>query len=84
MADSEEDDRKDTRWLSYDELTRVRGIDRESAIRLVRRKQWAKRAGNDGSIRVAIPQDVLLDAQTGRPGTCCRTLSRTYRGTCPL
>jgi hypothetical protein len=33
----------------------MRGIDRASAIRMVRRKQWPKQDANDGTTRVAVP-----------------------------
>jgi hypothetical protein len=49
------DSEPDARWLSYDEIADMRGIDRASAIRMVRRKQWPKQDGNDGTTRVAVP-----------------------------
>ncbi len=48
-------DAGDARWLSYDEIAALRGIDRASAIRMVRRKHWAKQDANDGTTRVAVP-----------------------------
>ncbi len=48
-------DAGDARWLSYDEIAALRGIDRASAIRMVRRKHWAKQDANDGTTRVASP-----------------------------
>lgn len=50
-----------TRWLSYDEIASLRGIDRESAVRWARRKRWPRRDANDGTVRLAVPQDVLQD-----------------------
>jgi hypothetical protein len=47
------------RWLSYDELAEIRGIDRASAIRMVRRKRWPKQESNDGTTRVAVPASVI-------------------------
>src|SRR3954465_1861149 len=55
------EDAKDTRWMSYGEIAQLRGTDTESAIRLVRRRKWPKRQANDGTVRVAIPADVLRD-----------------------
>jgi hypothetical protein len=49
------DNEPDARWLSYDEIADMRGIDRASAIRMVRRKHWPKRDSNDGTTRVAVP-----------------------------
>lgn len=60
--DRREDSRRDSRWLSYDELAEASGIKRESVIRLVRRKRWPKREGNrPGEIRIAVPADILAD-----------------------
>src|SRR3954452_5841002 len=63
MAD---DERADTRWLSYEELAAARGIDVESARRIARLKKWPRRKGNEGGIRVAVPADILADGQTTR------------------
>jgi chromosome segregation ATPase len=49
------DNEQNVRWLSYDEIADMRGIDRASAIRMVRRKHWQKRDANDGTTRVAVP-----------------------------
>jgi hypothetical protein len=59
--DNAEGNREDGRWLSYTELARVRGISKESAIRLVRRERWRKLPGNDagGTVRVLVPEDWL-------------------------
>lgn len=53
----------DDRWLSYDEISRIRGIGRESAVKLVRRKRWPRRPGNDGTARALIPVDWLTPAK---------------------
>ena len=50
---------ENVRWLSYDELADVFGIARESSRRLVIRKHWARRQGNDGKARVAVPIDAI-------------------------
>jgi hypothetical protein len=36
------------RWVTYDELAKVRGIERIGAVRLVQRKRWRRQRGNDG------------------------------------
>jgi hypothetical protein len=51
------------RWLTYSELGRVRGIGRESAVKLAQRKRWRRVPGNDGEARVAVPQDWLAPAK---------------------
>lgn len=48
-------DTGNARWLSYDEIADMRGIDRASAIRMARRKHWARQEANDGTTRVAVP-----------------------------
>ena len=51
------DDREgaDVRWVSYDELASIRGIDKTSAFRMAHRRRWPKRKGNDGTVRLAVP-----------------------------
>jgi len=65
------DSRGDTRWLSYDDLAEISGIKRASVTRMVRRKKWAKRSGNEpGSVRVEVPTDTierLLSRKRARP-----------------
>jgi hypothetical protein len=61
----------DTRWLSYDDLAEIAGIKRESVTRMVRRKKWPKRTGNEpGSVRVAVPLgaiEAMQARQRARP-----------------
>jgi hypothetical protein len=45
----------DVRWLSYGELAEARGISKASAQRLVMRRRWPRRRGNDQTVRVAVP-----------------------------
>lgn len=47
----------DTKRLTYAELGRLRGISRESAERLARRRKWPRVPGNDGVVRVDVPAD---------------------------
>jgi len=46
-------------WLTYDELADRFGIERESARQQVKRKRWARRPGNDGKVRIGVPEEVL-------------------------
>lgn len=46
-------------WLTYDELAERLGIERESARQHVKRKRWARRPGNDGKVRIGVPDEVL-------------------------
>ncbi|MBL6082080.1 hypothetical protein JMJ56_29315 [Belnapia sp. T18] len=63
MTDSNSD-AANVRWLSYDEIADMRGIDRASAIRMVRRKRWPKQDGNDGTTRVAVPGQFFRTKRT--------------------
>lgn len=48
-----------TVWLTYDELAERLGIERESARQHVKRKHWARQKGNDGKVRIGVPEEVL-------------------------
>ena len=49
------------RWLSYGELAEARRISKASATRLAFRRRWARRIGNDGTARVAVPVEELAE-----------------------
>jgi hypothetical protein len=65
------------RWLSFPELAEARGISIVSAGRLVRRRKWERRPGNDGTVRILVPagedtrsdgrSDSRPDSRSGRP-----------------
>lgn len=59
MADDRSDDTNEamggTRWVSYAELAKLRGITKASATRLAMRRAWDRQPGNDGLARVAVP-----------------------------
>lgn len=48
-----------TRWLTYDALAAALGINPDSARRLVARRRWPKKPGNDGRALIAVPADRL-------------------------
>jgi hypothetical protein len=52
----------DGRWMSYGELARIRGIDRQSAVKLVRRQRWRRQPGNQGEVLVLVPSEALTRA----------------------
>jgi len=54
----------DVTWMSYAELGRLRGISAASAKRLSSRRRWSKRAGNDGTTRVAVPVTEAVARET--------------------
>ena len=43
------------RWLDYDQLAKLRRIDRPSAIKLATRHRWQRRRGNAGLVQVFVP-----------------------------
>lgn len=47
--------------MTYDELAAALGIAPDSARRLVARKKWSRRPGNDGKARISVPADALPD-----------------------
>jgi hypothetical protein len=59
----------DVTWMSYAELGRSRGISPASAKRLSNRRRWPKRAGNDGTTRVAVPATEAVVRETDAGGT---------------
>lgn len=48
-----------TRWLTYDGLAEALGINPDSARRLVARRRWPKKPGNDGRALIAVPLERL-------------------------
>jgi hypothetical protein len=50
---------QDGRWMTYGELARARSIDRQSAVKLVRRQHWRRQPGNDGEVRIFVPSEGL-------------------------
>jgi DNA repair exonuclease SbcCD ATPase subunit len=48
----------DTVWLTYKELAAALEVKVESARRLVQRKRWPRRPGNDGEARIGVPGDI--------------------------
>jgi hypothetical protein len=58
------DEGADIKWMTYGELSQVRGISVASARGLVYRRRWRRQAGNDGTMRAAVPVDEVT-AQTG-------------------
>jgi hypothetical protein len=79
------DSEPDARWLSYDEIADMRGIDRASAIRMVRRRKWSKQDANDGTTRVAVPGAFFRAKRTkaSSPGTIAAGPPQVVRGMPP-
>lgn len=69
-GDSRGDDGGDvgeTRWMTYAELAQARGIREPAAVRLVQRREWERRPGNDGAARVAVPVSELRPSKPVAP-----------------
>ena len=68
-CDADEDSREHSReefqgrWLTYDDISRIRGIGRPSAVKLVQREGWERRPGNDGTARILVPMGWLKPAK---------------------
>lgn len=54
-------------WLTYDQISQIRGIGRESAVKLAQREKWRRIPGNDGTARVCVPPEWLKAARRRRP-----------------
>jgi hypothetical protein len=57
----------DVEWLTLTEAAARLNISRDSVRRLVRRQHWARRPGNDGCVRIAVPIERLSRNVSG-PG----------------
>lgn len=53
------------RMMTYQEIATAKGISVGGAKSLVRRQEWPKTAGNDGSVRVQVPGDADLAPTPG-------------------
>ena len=59
MLDTKATTTAHTHWLTYAELAERLGITGDSARNLVRRRQWTRQPGNDGTMRIGVPKDYL-------------------------
>jgi uncharacterized protein involved in type VI secretion and phage assembly len=66
-SDIQSDDRSDNQWVSFVELATRRGISKEAAHRLVRRRGWRRQSDNRGRVLVLVPVEELAQAEVGRP-----------------
>jgi hypothetical protein len=46
-------------WLTYSQISQLRGIGSESAVKLAQRQRWRRDPGNDGTARVLVPPEWL-------------------------
>jgi hypothetical protein len=75
MDEDAGDDASTGRWVTYDELAKVRGIERIGAVRLVQRKRWRRQRGNDGRSRVPVPLDGLVKVRGTYGGAIAGSLA---------
>ncbi len=57
----------ETLSLTYAELADRLSIEREAARQLVKRRRWVKWKGNDGQVRISIPEEALNDRSSTGP-----------------
>jgi hypothetical protein len=60
-------DNEAMRWVSFAELAEARGIDKASAIRLVRRRHWHRQRDNQGYVRALVPETWLSGQEDRSP-----------------
>ena len=53
------------RWMTFTELSEVRGISRASASKLVRRRKWRRQTDNHGTVRILVPPDAAASPSDG-------------------
>ena len=59
------DDDQSGAWMSYVELGQMRGITKESALKLALRRGWRKQLSNTGVVRVCVPPGFADQRDTG-------------------
>jgi hypothetical protein len=58
MGDDARDDTSGGSWLTYDQLAESRHISRRAAMRMTQRHRLRRQPGNDGHVRVWVPDDM--------------------------
>src|ERR1700744_479834 len=54
-GDSQADSAADGRWLTFAELSQLRGISKTAAMKLVSRHGWRRQKNNKGQVRALVP-----------------------------
>jgi hypothetical protein len=60
-------DTDDARWVSFAELAKIRGISKDSAIALVRRRGWRRQRDNQGHVIALVPSASLTHEADYQP-----------------
>lgn len=59
------DDEQSGTWMSYAELGKIRGISKESSLKLALRRGWRRQADNKGIVRVCVPLEFAVQRDIG-------------------
>jgi colicin import membrane protein len=76
--DSQADSAEDGRWLTFAELSQLRGISKTAAMKLVSRHGWRRQKNNKGQVRALVPVAWVTDADTREPSSAA-DMSRAIR-----
>jgi hypothetical protein len=76
--DSQADSAEDGRWLTFVELSQLRGISKTAAMKLVSRHGWRRQKNNKGQVRALVPVAWVADADTREPSSAA-DMSRAIR-----
>jgi hypothetical protein len=76
--DSQADSAEDGRWLTFAELSQLRGISKTAAMKLVSRHGWRRQKNNKGQVRALVPVAWVTDADTREPSNAA-DMSRAIR-----
>jgi hypothetical protein len=77
-GDSQADSAADGRWLTFAELSQLRGISKTAAMKLVSRHGWRRQKNNKGQVRALVPLAWVADANTREPNSAA-DMSRAIR-----
>jgi hypothetical protein len=77
-GDSQADSAADDRWLTFAELSQLRGISKTAAMKLVSRHGWRRQKNNKGQVRALVPVAWVADADTREPNSAA-DMSRAIR-----
>jgi hypothetical protein len=61
------DDTEECRWVTYDQVAEARGIGKQSAVRLVRRRGWRRGKDNRGNVTALVPVSELQPSPDSPP-----------------
>jgi len=77
-GDSQADSAADGRWLTFAELSQLRGISKTAAMKLVSRHGLRRQKNNKGQVRALVPLAWVADADTREPNSAA-DMSRAIR-----